>query len=204
MERACTRSPGAPSTRRSPSRALARPPRDAKTWGPGILPLYMILQWTESSRAPPGRTSHFGAPHSLPRRKARLVVVEPKKFKLVEGTGIFWGNEMNSFSHFRTARPARWPREGSSRKILGHQYDAGGAKAAGNRDTGCLQRKRAWEPAGLSVLTCQGRLSAGLSFRVREMGPLPAQLPHQEKAPGVFRFNPATETTRENRSFFRF
>lgn len=53
----------------------------------GALTLGAILQVTENSRAP-GRTDHFGASRRRPRRKVRLVEVEPKEAPGVEGTGL--------------------------------------------------------------------------------------------------------------------
>lgn len=51
------------------------------------LTLSAILQVTENSRAP-GRTDHFWASRTRPRRKVRLVEVEPKEAPGVEGTGL--------------------------------------------------------------------------------------------------------------------
>lgn len=53
----------------------------------GALILGAILQVTENSRGP-GRTDHFGASGTRPRRKVRLVEVEPKEAPGVEGTGL--------------------------------------------------------------------------------------------------------------------
>lgn len=79
LGRASASRPGRPSGPPSPVRALARRAGDAKAWSPGVLTLHAILQLTENSQAP----------RILPRRKVKLVEVEPNETPGVKGTAIF-------------------------------------------------------------------------------------------------------------------